>query len=85
MAAWKETLTDAQLAALLTYLRQAWGNDAGPIGPEGIAAVRAETAGNLSPWTVAKLRALPPAPLPASAPAPPTAPPPGEGPTPLAQ
>ena len=31
------TLDDQQLAAILTYIRRAWGHEAGPISPETVA------------------------------------------------
>lgn len=34
-------MSDNQVAAVLTYIRQAWGNNAGPITPEQVSAVRA--------------------------------------------
>jgi mono/diheme cytochrome c family protein len=34
------TLTDEQLAAVATYVRSAWGNSAGPVGPEVFAKMR---------------------------------------------
>lgn len=64
MAAWKELLPDAQAAAVLTYIRQAWGNQAGPIAPEQVALLRAELGPRFQPWTVVELQKLPPAPLP---------------------
>lgn len=60
-------LKDDQIAYILTYIRQEWGNAAGPIHPEGVAAVREETAGRLQPWTQSELRAIPPAPVPGPA------------------
>jgi len=33
-------MNDNQVAAVLTYIRQAWGNAAGPITPEQVRAVR---------------------------------------------
>ncbi len=46
---------DESLAAVLTYVRQAWGNNAPPITPEQVKAVRAETASRSTPWTVEEL------------------------------
>ena len=34
MLSWKDTYTDDQLAAVLTYVRSQWGNNAGPVTPE---------------------------------------------------
>ena len=36
---------DEQIAAITTYVRQAWGNDAAAVSPEQVAAVRAEITG----------------------------------------
>jgi cbb3-type cytochrome c oxidase subunit III len=41
MPAWKGTLTDGQIAAVLTYVRSAWGNDAAIVSEEQVAAARA--------------------------------------------
>ncbi len=40
MPAWKDILTDQEIAAVLTYVRSAWGNQAGPVKPEQVAARR---------------------------------------------
>ena len=65
-------LNDERLSAVLTYIRQAWGNDAAPIPPESAAATRAATKDRKTPWTVSELEAIieadwtaPPAPPPA--------------------
>jgi mono/diheme cytochrome c family protein len=50
---------DENMAAVLTYIRQAWGNQASAITPEQVSAVRAETAGRTTPWTAQELLALP--------------------------
>lgn len=42
--------SDEKIAAVLTYVRQEWGNTAPPITPEKVAAVRAEVADH-STWT----------------------------------
>jgi mono/diheme cytochrome c family protein len=52
------TLDDAQLAAILTYVRGAWGHEAGAISQETLAAVRARSQGRQAPWTAAELSAL---------------------------
>jgi len=75
MPAWEKTLTDKKLAAILTYVRQDFGNTAGPITPEQIADARKEFAAQTASWSEADLKAVPPtAELPggaAPAPAPP--------------
>ena len=50
---------DENLAAVLTYVRQAWGNKAPPVTPEQVKAVRAETASRSSPWTPEELQKIP--------------------------
>jgi len=62
MVPWRAILSDAEAAALLTYLRQAWGNQAAPISPAVVAAIRAEVAGRNGPWTVGQLKQVPPSP-----------------------
>jgi cytochrome c6 len=40
MPAWKDKLDDGQIAAVLTYIRQAWANRAAPVTPAMVAATR---------------------------------------------
>jgi mono/diheme cytochrome c family protein len=42
MPAFKDTLSDAQIAAVLTHVRSQWGNAAAPVTPETVASTRAE-------------------------------------------
>ncbi len=51
-------LDDEALAALLTWIRRAWGNDGRPIDPPRAAEIRARAAGRPVPWTVDELRVL---------------------------
>ena len=44
-------LTDEQAAAVLTFIRGSWDNRAGPVSPDLVAAVRAQTSGRGRPWT----------------------------------
>ena len=44
-------LDDAKLADVLSYIRNAWGNEAEPIAAEQIAAVREQTKDRKMPWT----------------------------------
>ena len=48
-------LTDEQIAAVLTYVRQRFGNDARAVAPEEVAAVRATTASREEAWTPSAL------------------------------
>jgi mono/diheme cytochrome c family protein len=40
MPTWKDKLNDAQVAAVVTYIRGAWSNRAPGITPQAVAAVR---------------------------------------------
>jgi len=55
-------LKDDEIAALATYIRQAWGNQAkeGPaeITPAMVAETRKATAGRTTPWTATELQSL---------------------------
>jgi hypothetical protein len=44
-------LDDAKLADVLSYIRNAWGNEAAPITAAQIAAVREQTQDRKMPWT----------------------------------
>lgn len=59
MPTWEKVLTDKQIAYILTYVRQEWGNKAGEITPEQIAAARKEFTSRAEPWTEADLLAVP--------------------------
>src|SRR5689334_63109 len=45
MQPWDKTLTDKQIADVMTYERSEWGNSASPVTPDQIAALRKELAG----------------------------------------
>jgi mono/diheme cytochrome c family protein len=40
MPGWKDKLDDQQIAAVVTYIRQAWSNRAAPVTPAMVAAAR---------------------------------------------
>ena len=54
-AAEGNTLTDEQIAAVLTYVRREWGQTASPVDPATVAQTRAATADRTRPWTNAEL------------------------------
>jgi mono/diheme cytochrome c family protein len=54
-------LNDADVAAVLTYIRREWGQAASPIEPDLVAGVRALTANRPRPWTSDELLSLAPA------------------------
>jgi len=55
----RNTLKDEQIAVILTYIRQEWGNQASPISQEAVAAIRQEMESRKQPWTEAELKAVP--------------------------
>jgi mono/diheme cytochrome c family protein len=58
MAAMGVGMTDEDLALVLTYIRQSWGNKASEITPEQVKAVRAQVQ-NRPPWRADELLAVP--------------------------
>jgi mono/diheme cytochrome c family protein len=58
MNPWGGVFNDAQVAAVLTYARSQWGNNAPAITADQVAKVRAATASRTTPWTIAELRAF---------------------------
>lgn len=59
MPAMGAALPDDDLAAVLSYMRNAWGNKASIITADEVKAVRAATANRTQPWTGPELNALP--------------------------
>jgi mono/diheme cytochrome c family protein/glucose/arabinose dehydrogenase len=51
-------LTDDQLAAVLTYVRREWGNNASAVDPSMVKEIRGLTASHTRPWTEAELTRL---------------------------
>jgi mono/diheme cytochrome c family protein len=51
------TLTDEQIADVLTYVRNEWGQHAPAVTPDLVATVRRATASRTKPWTNAELEA----------------------------
>lgn len=61
MPPWGGALSDAEIAAVTTYVRGSWGNKAAPVAPATVARVRAATAARKAPWTAAELQTATPA------------------------
>ena len=59
MPAWEAALTDRKIAAVASYIRQSWGNQAPEISEAKVAAARKEFAGRTSPWSEADLLQIP--------------------------
>jgi mono/diheme cytochrome c family protein len=49
---------DAYIAAVLSYVRQGWANEADAVRPADVAAVRKEAGGRTTPWTVKDLEGV---------------------------
>jgi mono/diheme cytochrome c family protein len=50
------TLTDDQIAAVLTFVRRSWGNTASPIDAAEVKEIRGNTMGRNKPWTEDELK-----------------------------
>ena len=50
------TLDDEQIAAVVTYVRRAWGNEASAVAPEDVREIRGLTRRRDRPWTEGELR-----------------------------
>lgn len=55
MPPWQQ-LSDAELAAVVSYVRSSWGNSAGAVTAADVAAERTASAGHAGPWTAGELR-----------------------------
>jgi mono/diheme cytochrome c family protein len=58
MPAMGAALPDDDLAAVLTYIRQSWGNKASAITPDQVKAARAAVGNRTQPWTADQLNAV---------------------------
>lgn len=56
-------LPDDQIAAILTFVRSAWGNQAGTVTTDQVKTIRASVAGRNTPWTAAEILKLHPLPF----------------------
>jgi len=59
MPAWGGVLKDPEIAAVITYVRGAWGNHAAPVTAAKVASIRASNAARKTPWTAAELAQIP--------------------------
>ena len=50
------TMDDAAITAILTYIRNEWGNNAGPVGKRTVGVTRNTTQGRVVPWKVNELK-----------------------------
>jgi mono/diheme cytochrome c family protein len=64
MPAWRDVLSDTEIAAVLTFVRQEWGNKASPVEPNEVSAIRDQTnsrgsRGLWTAWTASELKEIP--------------------------
>lgn len=50
------TMDDATITAILMYIRNEWGNDAGPIGRRTVGTTRLTSQGRVMPWKASELK-----------------------------
>lgn len=55
----QSTLTDEQVANVLTYIRNSWGNAASAVTAAEVAAIRSAESGRATPWTEDELLKIP--------------------------
>ena len=49
---------DADIAAVMTYIRQAWDNNADPVDAAMVTRIRKDSQNRNQPWTPGELEAL---------------------------
>lgn len=59
MTPFRDLMSDADIAAVATFIRSTWGNKAPPVTPEQVRAVREATASRTTAWTAPELLATP--------------------------
>src|SRR5881398_920847 len=59
MQPWDKTLTDKQIADVMTYERSEWGNSASPVTPDQIAAFRKALASHPESFTAPEILSAP--------------------------
>lgn len=57
MPSWRDALSDAEIAAVVSYIRQWDANDAPPVDAAVVARLREATATRQQPWTIEELTA----------------------------
>lgn len=59
MNGFRDGLDDKQIASVLTFIRNSWGNKASLVTPAEVAAIRGATADRTQGWTVPELEKVP--------------------------
>jgi mono/diheme cytochrome c family protein len=55
MPPWGQTLSDAEIANVATYIRSSFGNKSAPVAAATVAQIRKAHADRTTPWTAAEL------------------------------
>jgi mono/diheme cytochrome c family protein len=50
------TMDDAAITAIMMYIRNEWGNDAGPVSRRTVGTARITSQGRVMPWKAAELK-----------------------------
>jgi len=58
MPAWRSVLTDGQIASVLTYIRQSWGNHSPPVISTDVGVLRANYLDRNAFWTPKEIEAV---------------------------
>lgn len=58
MMAFADQLSDAEIAAVISYERSSWGNSAAPVTAEQVRAVRDATKAQTTPWAPSALQGM---------------------------
>ncbi len=59
MVPWRDALTDEDIAAVVTYVRQEWGNKASKVTADQVKKAREATADKVGAWTSDELQQVP--------------------------
>lgn len=59
MLPWRDSLKDEEVSAVLTFVRNSWGNKAPAVDPALVKKIRAETSDKGGPWTAVDLLKVP--------------------------
>lgn len=58
MPEWGPTLSNEEIAAVITYVRSSWGNSASDVKPEMVKKIRNETSDRVTQWTADELKSM---------------------------
>ena len=59
MLPWRDSLKDEEVSAVLTFVRNSWGNKALAVDPAPVKKIRADTSDKGGAWTAADLLKVP--------------------------